>query len=69
MKLSELKEWVDKQLAENGDNDVFISVDVSTCEEDSMHRIFADPISICNHGDIGYAILAEKTEDNEDKEM
>lgn len=63
MKLSELKNWVDSQL-ENGDNEVFISVDVSTSEKDFDHRIYAEPISIINHGDTGYAITAEKTEDN-----
>ena len=42
MKLSELKRWVDSQL-ENGDNEVFISVDVSTSEKDFDHRIYAEP--------------------------
>ena len=63
MKLSELKDWVDSQL-ENGDNEVFISVDVSTSEKDFDHRIYAEPISIINHGTIGYVITANKTEDN-----
>ena len=65
MKLSELKNWVDSQL-ENGDNEVFISVDVSTSEKDFDHRIYAEPISIINHGATGYAITADKTEDNYD---
>ena len=63
MKLSELKNWVDSQL-KNGDNEVFISVDVSTSEKDFDHRIYAEPISIINHGATGYAITANKTEDN-----
>ena len=63
MKLSELKNWVDSQL-ENGDNEVFISVDVSTSVKDFDHRIYAEPISIINHGTTGYAITADKTEDN-----
>ena len=65
MKLSELKRWVDSQL-ENGDNEVFISVDVSTSEKDYDHRIYAEPISIINHGATGYIITADKTEDNYD---
>ena len=65
MKLSELKDWVDSQL-ENGDNDVFISVDVGTNQEDSVHRIFADIINITSHGDYGFAILGEMKEDNKD---
>ena len=67
MKLSELKRWVDSQL-ENGDNEVFISVDVSTSEKDFDHRIYAEPISIINQGAIGYTITADKTEDNYDKD-
>ena len=63
MKLSELKDWVDSQL-KNGDNEVFISVDVKKKKKDFDHRIYAEPISIINQGTIGYAITANKTEDN-----
>lgn len=66
MKLSALKEQIDRQLEMNGDNEVFISVDVSTCEKDSPHRIFADVLHITSHGDYGFAILGELTEDNKD---
>lgn len=66
MKLSELKKRIDEQLERKGDNDIFISVDVGTSEKYSVHRIFADIINITSHGDIGFAILSEMTEDNED---
>lgn len=62
MKLSELKEQVDNQLKNYGDSEVNVSVDVSTGENDSPHRIFADILVLDNC----FNLLCEKTYDNGD---
>jgi len=63
--IKQLKERIDELIELNGENqEVFVSFDVSTCDEDSDHRMFGNILEIIDHGDYGVSIAAELTEDN-----
>ena len=45
-------------------SEILVSVDVSTCDEDADHRIFARPIDLVLTKEGKYILMCEKTEDN-----
>lgn len=48
---------------------MFVSLDVSTCDDDSDHRMFGNILEIIDHGDYGVSIAAELTEDNYERKI
>lgn len=60
MKVKEMKELLNT-FDEN--QELIISVDVSTCEEDAENRIFANLVSLIDQG-FAIVISAQKTEQN-----
>ena len=60
MKVKEMKELLNT-FDEN--QELIISVDVSTCEEDAENRMFANPVSLIDQG-FAIVISAQKTEQN-----
>ena len=62
MKASELIEELTERIAKCGDNEVEISVDVSTDEDDAGNRIFATPFEVMEGNPI--MILTEPGERN-----
>ena len=63
MKLSKLKHLIDDALERDGDMEVEVSVDISTCEKDFDHRIFADVIYLVNQNTC-WSIECDKIKDN-----
>jgi len=67
MNLGEIKQRIDELIEEYGENqNVFVSMDVSTGEDDFDHRLFGEILEIINHGTYGVGITVELTEDNYD---
>ena len=65
MYLGEIKQRIDELVEEYGQNqNVFVSMDVSTGEDDFDHRLFGEILEIINHGTYGVGITAELTQDN-----
>lgn len=65
MKLSELKQFIDRVLTETDeDPEVEISLDVSTGEEDFDHRLYGDILELWMNNDGTATLSAEMTEDN-----
>ena len=65
MKLSELKQFIDRVLVETDeDPEVEMSLDVSTGEEDFDHRLYGNVLEAWLNNNGIVTIAAELTEDN-----
>lgn len=60
----ELLKWLQKVPEENLKNEILISVDVSTCDEDYDHRIFAMLGEVIYNDPSQIPFICEKTYDN-----